>query len=180
MREDTVTTKVYLFSELSDEAKQTAIEKLYDVNVDYEWWNFTFGDAATIGLIIEEFDVDCGSFCRGKWTEDAEDTARLILENHGDVCETYRDAEQFQIDVGLGEQAFAASGDWDKDWIADLSDAFADSNAYDELCEEFQRTICEDYLGILRRGYEYLTSEEAIIETIEVNEYEFTADGKLY
>ena len=31
----------------------------------------------------------------------------------------------------------------------------------------------------LRKNYEYLTSEKAVIETIEINQYEFTVDGKL-
>ena len=32
---------------------------------------------------------------------------------------------------------------------------------------------------MLRNEYEYLTSEEAVIESIRANEYEFTEDGKL-
>ena len=57
---------------------------------------------------------------------------------------------------------------------------YNESDDYKELCEEFQRTICEDYLIILQMECEYLTSEEAVIETIEANEYEFTVDGDLY
>ena len=57
MREDTVTTKVYPFDELSDAAKETAIEKLWDINGDYEWWASTCEDAKTIGLAIIAFEV---------------------------------------------------------------------------------------------------------------------------
>ena len=32
---------------------------------------------------------------------------------------------------------------------------------------------------MLQKKFEYLQSEEAIKETIEANEYEFTANGKL-
>jgi predicted transcriptional regulator len=32
---------------------------------------------------------------------------------------------------------------------------------------------------MLQKEYEYLTSEEAIIETIEANEYEFTEKGEM-
>ena len=45
--------------------------------------------------------------------------------------------------------------------------------------DDFLQSLCEDYRIILRNEYEYLTSEEAIIETIESNEYYFTEDGKL-
>ena len=34
-------------------------------------------------------------------------------------------------------------------------------------------------LTLLRREYDYFTSEEAIIETIEANEYEFDENGNL-
>jgi hypothetical protein len=33
---------------------------------------------------------------------------------------------------------------------------------------------------MLRHEYEYLTSEEAIKETLIINEYDFTIDGKIY
>jgi len=42
----------YSFDELSEEAKQKAIEKLYDINVDYEWWDFLFEDFANIADIL--------------------------------------------------------------------------------------------------------------------------------
>ena len=42
--------------------------------------------------------------------------------------------------------------------------------------EELNRKIYKD----LFEEYEYLTSDEAIIETLEANEYEFTEDGSIY
>jgi len=32
---------------------------------------------------------------------------------------------------------------------------------------------------MLREEYDYLTSDEAVIESIEINNYEFTEDGTL-
>jgi len=37
----------------------------------------------------------------------------------------------------------------------------------------------EEYLSLLRQEYEYLTSKDAIVETIQANDYEFTEEGKL-
>lgn len=42
----------------------------------------------------------------------------------------------------------------------------------------FKRRLESEILNWLIQEYEYLTSEEAIIETIEANEYEFTKEGK--
>ena len=64
----TIRTKVYLFSELSDQAKQKVIEDNYDINVDYEWWESAYEDAANIGLKITGFDIDRGSYCNGEFT----------------------------------------------------------------------------------------------------------------
>lgn len=175
MREDTVTIKVYPFDELSDEIKETVVEKLRDLNINYEWWDSTYEDAATIGLKITEFELERGTFCRGDWTEDAEDTARLILENHGKTCETYKDAVEFQNSVSVAGSIFEDADGFDPDYKE-----FNESDEYEELCEEFQRTICEDYRIILQKEFDYLTSEEVIIEIIKADEYEFTVDGKLY
>ena len=38
----TIETVVYDFDELSDEAKQKAINNLSDINVDYGWWEFQY------------------------------------------------------------------------------------------------------------------------------------------
>lgn len=171
MREKTVTTKIYKFDELSDEAKQTAIEGLGDINVDHEWWDNTYEDAVTIGLKITGFGLSREAYCRGKWIEDAEATARLIQEHHGEVCETYKDATEFQNAVSVQGSIFMDRDD-DKE--------FTDSDEYEELCSEFLRTLCEDYLIILQKEYKYLTGNEAIIESIKANECEFTTDGTHY
>ena len=172
MRIDKVETKVYPFDELSDEAKQAAIENMYDINVDYAWYGPTYEDAETIGLVITEFDT---RHCGGDWTEDAEDVAKLIIENHGEDCETRKDAEEFMNSVSVAGSVFEDEDDYDPDY-----EEFTESDGYEELCEEFLTTICEDYSIILQKAYEYFSTEEAILETIKANEYEFTEDGKLY
>jgi hypothetical protein len=50
----------------------------------------------------------------------------------------------------------------------------------EELEEQFIEDISRAYATILSNEYGYLTSTEAIIETIEANEYEFTEKGELH
>lgn len=59
-RIDVVETEVFKFDELTEEAKQSAIENLYDINVDYEWWEYTYEDAIveTIQCNAYEFTVE--------------------------------------------------------------------------------------------------------------------------
>ena len=157
MRIKRTETKVYPFGELSDEAKEKAVEGLYDVNLFYEWWESTFEDAKNVGIVIEEFEIDRGSYCRGT-IDDKIDTARAILKEHGDSCETWQTAKDFH------------------DAVAKYGDETTD---FEDLCKEFTYSILEDYRIILQKEYEYLSSEKAIIEAIEANEYEFTEGGKL-
>lgn len=168
-------TKVYPFDELSDSAKEKAIEGLVYCNVEHDWWDLTYGDAKTIGLVIEEFDLDRNRGCGGKWTEDAEDVARLIVENHGEQCETHSDAIQYQTDLKQAKRYMKLNQHFDHGFPE-----FNETDEYAELCEKFLRTICEDYSIILQNEYEYLCSDESIIESIEANEWEFRENGELY
>ena len=168
-------TKVYPFDELSDEAKEKAVERLCDINVDYEWWDFTYDDAETVKLKLTEFDLGSGSYCRGDFIEYAKDTADAIIENHSENCETRQTAEEFIVDSAklCIKYPFSPAVDGDDVNETDRTREQGDVN------DDFLKSILEDYRIILQKEYEYLTSEDAIIEMIKANEYEFTADGVL-
>ena len=150
-------TKVYPFDELSEDAKDKVIENLWDINIFHEWWEVTYEDAENVGIKITSFDIDRGSYCKGD-IDDAIDTARAILKEHGDKCETWQTAKDFH-------DAVAKDGE--------------DTDDFEILCSEFKYSILEDYRIILQKEYEHLTSRETIIESIKINEYEFTEDGKI-
>jgi hypothetical protein len=167
MKTITKTYNVYQFSELSEEAKENAINKLADINVGHDYWyESTLDDAAEVKLKITEFDLDRNRHCKGEFMESAPETAELILQNHGKDCETYKTAKHFlnALDELTGQKENIE--DVDEDEIEDLED-------------EFLQSILEDYSIILQKECEYLQSEEAIIETIQANEYEFLEDGSL-
>lgn len=63
----TIKTKVYQFSELSEQAKKKAIEWGYDINVCHEWWEVIYEDAAEIGLKLTGFDIGRGQDCEGEF-----------------------------------------------------------------------------------------------------------------
>lgn len=159
MREETHTIKIYKFDELPEKGKQKALEKLYDLNVDYEWWQSTYEDAARVGLKITEFDAD--RYCKGRLTMSAKESAEAILKEHGDKCETFATAT-------------ALLSEWPKD--EDESEEADDMR--EKLEEDYENALLEDYRIILRNEYEYLT--EAIVDNIYANDYEFTEDGRIY
>jgi len=170
----TVRTKVYKFNELSETAQQVAIQKNCDINVDYQWWEFIYEDAKQAGIIISSFDIDRGNYCETGFSESAEAAAHLIIDSHGETCETYKTAENYlkQRDELIDTAPRDENGDFEDE--NDLDCNLAD------LDNEFNESLSGDYLKILRNEYEYLTSEEGIKETLIANEYEFTAEGEQF
>jgi len=177
MRVDVKKTKVYPFAELSDDAKEKVLESFAETTADYEWWDSEYEDAKNVLLKLTEFDLDRNRHCKGEFIENAKDTAQKIIEDHGDMCGTFQTAKGYLEDRrklvekysgGINTQIVAEDNEYEFD------------NDCEELDADFLRSILEDYSIMLQKQYEYLTSEEAIVETIEANEYEFTEDGKLY
>jgi len=184
----TIRTKVYQFSELSDKAKQKAIEQFSDINVDYDWWQSTYEDAANIGLKITSFDLDRNRHAKGQFTDCANEVAAKILIEHGKDCETYKTAQSYLQDIeDIKSKANAAYLEELKEYTEDENpltfDEFLEENFADELdteADNFKQSLIEDYSIILQNECEYLQSDEAIIETIECNQYDFTEDGKRF
>jgi hypothetical protein len=166
----TIETKVYTFDELSDDAKEKARLWWQENCLMYDWWEFVYMDAETIGLRIKEFDIDRNRHAKGDFILSANKVAEKIFEEHGKDCETYKTALNFIDDCKLIElQAELEGKDGDEDyWF---------SNEIDEAEEEFLKSLLEDYSIMLQNEYEYLTSDESADERIIANEYEFTEDG---
>lgn len=156
MRTETKIITYYKFSELSEASQEKALSNLYNINVsDSYWYESTKEDAKQIKCKIVEFDIDRGSYCKMQLGYEP-DVIEAILTKHGETCETYKIASEY------------------KSKILD-----AEGNVYSDIALDFRQELQEEYLSILRREYEFLTSEAAIKETIEANEYEFNEEGKL-
>jgi len=175
MRTETITREIYTFQELSEKAKEKAIEKLLNINLEDQWWEFEYEDAANIGLKLTAFDLDRNKHAKGKFIWSATEVADKIMSEHGNKCETYKTAFNFLNERDTLVRKF--SDGISTDIVTEENEYEFDQEA-DELEEQFLEDILEDYANILQKQYEYLYSEEAIIETIEANEYEFTEDGE--
>ena len=171
MRTETTTRTIYKFDELSDSAKDKALDNCRYYEVDHDWWEYTYEDASEVGIKITSFDIDRASYCNGE-IPDTEQTAHNIVDNHGEVCDTYKVAAAY---LKERDEAIKAAP---KDEDGEFEDEYELDQKLDELGEEFKKAILEEYLSILRKEYEYLTSDEAVKEMIEANEYEFTEEGE--
>jgi hypothetical protein len=164
MRTKTVT--LYHFHELPPESQSKALERLYDINVDHEWWGSIYDDAKSVGLKIRGFDLSYRWTIKIERTKPAFEIMHTIIQAHGSQCATHETAKQ-SLAIHSGIISGKALDGMDEDAIESL---------VEENDEEFLRAIGQDYLTVLSNEHEYLTSEQAIKETIE---YEFTITGDL-
>lgn len=174
MRTETITRTIYTFDELSEEAKQKAINKNREINVEDQWWDDTYEDAKNVGLKIKSFNTGRASECEIEFIEGAQETAQSILKEHGDMCETYKTAQKFDEQWAALVKKYSDGETIDK--VSEENTEEFDNEASD-LEKEFLNDLSNDYLKMLRTDYEYLMEDEAIAETLTANNYEFTEDG---
>jgi len=161
-----VTIKVYEYDELSKEAKEKVLSDLASINVDYAWWEEIYADADEVELDITEFDIDRGTMVMNVKTS-CESVAREIVKNRGTTCNTYKDAMKYL--KALKELRKVPRRRKDDEEIDTT-----------ELDDNLIHDLISDYLTMLRKEFDYQTSEKAVLETISINNFYFYESGKLY
>ena len=177
---ETVERTLYKIDELSGDAKDKALSHFWDTNVDYDWWEHIYEDAATIGLQIDGFDLGNRKHITGRLKETLRDCCALIRKHHGKDCDTFRTARQYLKGYA---KAFAA---WRANEAESSPEAYEDHSPSDwldefddeDIAEDFMKELLQDYLSILQSEYDFQTSEEQVLESIRANEYLFTEDGQ--
>jgi hypothetical protein len=164
--------KVYQFNELSDKAKQRAMDWYRDASYGDQWWEGIYEDAENVGIKITSFDCDRGNYIKGDFISGAEETAHKIEKDHGEICDTYKTAKAYlaERDTIIASAPKDENGDFENERELD--------GKLDDCDKEFLRSILEDYLSILRKEVEDYYSDERVTENILANEYEFDENGK--
>lgn len=184
---ETTTRTLYKFDELSEDAQGKAIEHLYDLNVDHDWWDCIYEDAARIGLTITGFDTYRQEIS-GDLTVGLPECVRLITAEHGEKCDTYNTAIEYLTEFRKAAKQWRAEEwkgqEFDEDGYPRPTDkellyyfGCVGYDAADDILRDFKKALLGDYLSMLRNEYDYQTSEEAIKEAIKANDYLFTENG---
>jgi len=207
----TIKLKLYQFAELDDQAKNKAIEKLYDINLFYDWYKFNFDDfitiCETIGISVDKKKIYFRGFYSqgdGSSFQATVNLAELLNGIKGENWKTY--APNLDLDLAMpgidrrlqrsiqenkfgcyGEitqpsRSYDVSASMETDIPNNGHDYSQIENELDKLEDwliEVAQTLNHHLYISLRDEYDYKTSEQAIIETIEANGWSFTADGKL-
>jgi hypothetical protein len=181
MRTFTTEHTVYKFDELSEEAQDKAVENLYDINVDHDWWD---GDVEWFNKnLLKPYGIEVSSISfdldRGAWVDfDSVDiTERVFLKKLGVDLRT-KLARQLLYDGISVERSHYAGGVFTTYLNFETEDT-AEAVNLQNMIDGAWRDLKAQMLKALRDEYDYHTSREAIVEAIEANEYEFYADGRL-
>lgn len=167
---ETRTYTVYKFEELSEKAQEKAIENLYDINSDYDWWHSCYDqfneELGEIGIKCETFYFEL-------------DRANSIYMEKPFIV----DVQKFLKFAGV---------DMRKKLYKELLDCgiaietkhVGGGTAYnkiyeDEKLDDALQGLLSDFLSSLQSEYDFITSPEVIKETIINNEYDFLEDGTL-
>ena len=195
----TIETKVYSFEELSDDAKETAMQDFRESNLDYDWSEYTIEDTKEVGKIIG-IDVDkvyfsgfwsqgdgaCfeGSYCYSK------DSVSKILEYAPKDTELHRITLElskiqrknfYQLQAYVKHSGFYYHEKYTDIQVVSQNEAMGGAN--DEAYYEIKELLCSFMQWIYKRleeTYDCLQADEQIAETIVCNEYDFLETGKMF
>ena len=181
MRE--ITVKVYAFAELSEAAKERALNDFRYIDVGWDWWDDAFDTiriaGKLIGLDIDRIYFDIDSYCMfDAYYRYARGAAKAVQSEFSRATDLHEVARKLQ---DLQRRRFySLRCEVSSQRVSNSYRCFRFGEDYE--CEDLG-DIIDDFAHwariLLRDEYEYLTSDEAIREIIEVNEYEFTEAGNL-
>ncbi len=145
----TIEIKAYEFSELNKKAKDKILCEFIDINTNYDWWDIVYDEFDYLGLKVNTFDI-------------------------------YRQTIDIEFKNDIKDFCNNVINDWnDADMVNICDDYLANgNNSNKENGSYYKRLIADEVLTTLANEYYYQTSNEAIIDTIEANEYLFTENGK--
>ena len=174
----------YSAAELEGRAKENALEWLRE-GLDYEWYDFVFDDAkkcaSILGIEIGDiyFSMDVGACFNGRFSY-AKGWKKALKEYAPIDTELLRIGQELQaiqkpyfynlsgmIESNDRYKTTKAAFHWSEDNmpVEDLSQVFTD----------FAHWIYRS----LEKEYEWLTSEDQLIETAKANGYAFDSEGRI-
>lgn len=190
-----LTISTYQYDELSQKAKECAREWYREGGLDYDWWDSTYEDAKQI---MELMGIDCdeiyfsgfSSQGSGACFEGSFDPAKVRLKGIKEYApkdkELYRICKEFHdvsrefpdLSFSIGQSGhYYHKHSVNFDFSYGEMDSSVDTSEAEERLKEASRDLMEWIYRTLEKEYEYLQSDENIVDSIRANEYEFTKDG---
>lgn len=197
---------LYKYEELSDKAKQKARECYLEGGLDYSWWEYSYEDFARVaeilGITLSQRSVPLMS---GKCRYEPEIYFSGFYQqgSGSSFCGTYgyakgavakikkyapQDEELHRIAQGLQDvqrrHFYRLTADitsvrdhYIRVEVGDSENPYRDIGDAEDDVRELMNDFNDWVFKCLQDEYEYLTSDEAVEESIVANEYEFDEHG---
>lgn len=194
----TKTVNLYPFDELSDKAKENARQWWREAGLDYDWWDSTEEEARQIAALMG-LEVDKLMF-RGFWSQGdgasftgrysyAKGSVKAVKDYAPQDADLHWIAESLQAIQRKNFYGLSANvtRGYDSNFYCheNTMDIQVETRAGDWANDEAQWAVSKAfkdfarwYYRQLKAEYDYLNSDEAVDESIRVNEYTFTESGK--
>lgn len=190
----TIRTKVYKFDELSEQAKQVAIEEVRNEYYEYnDFANWAVDDCALfepiekelIELFGEDYNFPLIKNTRKSIYFDTERNRFLDCEKAMQIT----NKKQFLLWLGIDIEDEAFENIYFEIITPNYRNASTEIafDDYDEMFEdrievavERFNSLISDIIDRIEAAIDYRFTDEAIIEDIEANNYEFLSNGKKY
>lgn len=191
----TIELTAYSFDELSKEAKEKAIERFQNINVEHDWYDFVFDDAKTIASLM---GIDIKRiFFSGFWSQGdgacfegdysyKKDSVKAVKEYaptdeklHSIVerLSAIQKSNFYKLSARVEHSGYYYHSKCTTVHVYKDGNYTSDEN--ETILTECLRDMMDWIYSQLEKEYEWNTCESSIIEAIESNGYEFTIDGKL-
>ncbi len=197
---ETRTYSIYKFAELSDESKEAAVQQYREDGFDYGWWDCVYEDAKEIALLMG-IDIENiyfsgfssqgdGACFEGDYSY-KKNTANAVKEYAPKDTELHRIAQALQDIQKACFYSISASvkhsGHYNHRYCTEICVDFENHyNANDYFDEKNETAVIEllrDFMlwiyKQLEKEWNCQNSDEAIVESIKANDYDFTEDGKI-
>lgn len=198
-----VETKTFKFDELSPEAQQVAIDQ-YRNDEFYpfdDWYDFIKSDFHEILELIGFYNIDScfsGFYSQGDGASFTADytykkgclnAIKNYAPNDKELYSIVKSIVSHQKDNGYKLECiithsgsmYIHSSTMCFDWSKGNDSCFEwKNNSVEDEIEQLFKDLADWYYSKLYNEYEYLMSDECIIENIESNEYDFLESGKQY
>lgn len=200
----TIEKQVFNFNELDEKIQDKIIEKFWDTNINYDWHEFIIDEFNEVLNII---GIDCtckdirfsgfdsqgdGLSFSGRYSYKKKSMEKIEKEYpwiykkiFGDIKALNAIQKRYfyslSCDITRSRHSrYCHSNTMGIDYIEILGgNTPKNYKDIEETLQDIFRSIADEFYFLLEKEFEYLTSREQIIETIEANEYEFDDRGEI-
>ncbi len=192
MRQKTI--NIYKFRELSESVKKKVIELNSDINTNFDWWDSTYEDITTLAKLMG-IDISkiyfSGFSSQGdgacfEGTYHYEPNAVQAIKDFAPIDSVINMAIRFeaiQSQSHIPYNLTASIKHHGRYYHSGCTSIDVEGDNNPNEVEELQQAL-RDFMNYiykrLNEEYDDLTSDQAIIEAIECNEYEFTENGTIH